>query len=651
MEFLATSTISSPVTVPFNNYKWLWAMWTVREIFKSADIFPKSVKIMYKYDNLPYALTTTTGRNFHESLLSLNLIDDRGRKISFKDINDRSFLRGYQPYWTNSGVLTPPALNNHKISLTPLGKALATGKVSFSEYIKIITSRFQFPSLITQYDDYQDWISNGVVFKPFIVILKVIIELYRQGGFANSYISEQETALILVPLAPSMSPNQIANEIIAWREGNPSFNLAYLYTDFLTTSNTYRNIKEFLQLLSIGGYLVKSTMLVKDFSISSGVLTSRMALANCYFLDTFTNGKWGQSSSDPDILNDIENFCADAENSGYFFLNPLLHKNENKLNFVNYIGSYENDTNMQASTSAIDLNKYIDLLKTHKQIIFAGAPGIGKTKVAHDIANALQSNGELATVETILFHQASNYEDFIEGIRPNIDSTSLNYSYKTGKFKLICEKAKENPHEYYLLIIDEINRGNISSIFGELIFLLEPTYRKPEYQIELQYTGDYFYVPENVLVIGTMNTIDKSAVELDLALRRRFKFVYLHPSSDVIEEELRKYSVVINDPSGNPLDIPKAHENLNNLVAEDTGLGVDFCIGHSFFLPKPEVSYDEEFLIDIWNFSIIPLLNEYIVLSPRFKNTLVDYGFIVERERISEFDKPSMYNTMAQLSR
>ncbi|MEH7094485.1 AlwI family type II restriction endonuclease [Neobacillus vireti] len=647
---MATSIISAPITVPFNEYKWLWATWTVREIFKSVDIFPKSVKIMYKYNDLPYGLSTTTGRNFHDDLLALNLTDDNGSRISFVDTNDRSFLRGYQPYWTNSGILSPPSLNNNKIVVTPLGKALATGKFSFSEYIKIIASRFQLPSLITQYNDYQAWLTHGVVFKPFIFTLNVLVELYKQGGFANSYISEQEMALILVPLVPSMTPNQIANEIISWREGHPSFNLSYLYTGFATVSNTYRNIKEFLQLLSIGGLLVNTNMLVKSFSITSGVVTSTTSNSNCYFLNTFTNGKWGQSSSSTFVLTEIEDFCKDAENLGYFAYNSTLQERDHKLKFIEYMGAFNSNTFIP-TTSNPDINNYIDLLKMNKQIIFAGAPGIGKTKIALDIANTLQTNGELAAAETILFHQASTYEDFIEGIRPSIDSANLSYSYKTGKFKLICEKARENKSQYYLLIIDEINRGNISSIFGELIFLLEPAYRRPEYQIELQYTGDYFYVPENVLIIGTMNTIDKSAVELDLALRRRFKFIYLHPDSKVIKDELEKLSVTINDPAGVPVDIPKTHENLNNIIADDPGLGEDFCIGHSFFLPKPNINYDEGFLLDIWNFSIIPLLNEYILLSPRFKTTLTDYGFNIYRGRISDFDLSSMFNTMAQLSR
>ncbi|MEY2195336.1 AlwI family type II restriction endonuclease [Neobacillus sp. BF23-41] len=647
---MATSVITTPVTMPFTEYKWLWATWTVREIFKSIDVFPKSVKIMYKYNDLPYGLGTTTGKNFHDDLLALNLTDESGSRISFVDASNRSFLRGYQPYWTNTGILSPPSLNSNKIVVTPLGKALATGKVSFSEYIKIIASRFQFPNLITQYNGYQSWLSHGVVFKPFVYTLKVLVELYKQGGFANSYISEQEMALILVPLVPIMTPVQVANEIIAWREGDPSFNLSNLYTDFATTANAYRNIKEFLQLLSIGGFLVNTNMHVKSFSIGTGTTTSTSSKSNCYFLNTFTDGKWGQSTSSTDMLPSIESFCEEAEKSGYFAYNSLLSEKDHKLKFVEYLGTFNSPTVAPATTSP-EINSYIDLLKTHKQIIFAGAPGIGKTRVALEIANALQSNGELAAAETILFHQASNYEDFIEGIRPSIDSANLSYSYKTGKFKLLCEKARLNAGQYYLLIIDEINRGNISSIFGELIFLLEPSYRKPEYQIELQYTGDYFWVPDNVLIIGTMNTIDKSAVELDLALRRRFKFIYLHPDSNVIKEELQKFSITINDPAGNPLDIPKAHENFNNIIADDAGLGEDFCIGHSFFLPKPDTDYDEGFLLDIWNFSLIPLLNEYILLSPRFKTTLIDYGFNINRGRITDFDLPNMYNTMAQLSR
>ncbi|MFW0782347.1 AlwI family type II restriction endonuclease [Rossellomorea marisflavi] len=645
---MATSVITAPVTLPFNDYKWLWATWTVREIFKSSEVFPKSVRIMYKYNGLAYGTRTPTGANFHSDLMALNLIDDAGSRVSFVDTQQRSFLRGYQTYWTSTGVLTPPALNNHRINVTPLGRALATGKIDFSEYIKIVASRFQFPNVITQYQDYRTWVSNDLVFKPFIYTLKVLIELYKIGGFANSYLTEQEMAIMVAPLVPNMTPAEVANEILAWREGDPSFNLSYLYTGFATVSNTYRNIKEFLQILSIGGFFVQSNMKVKGLNLNS--LTTTVSNVNCYFLNTFTDGKWGQYSSSMDELDKIELFCEKAESSGYFAYRSSLSENDHKLAFVDYLGSYDENTPI-ATQANNDVNTYINLLKTHKQIIFAGSPGIGKTRIAMEIANTLQSNGELAIAETILFHQATNYEDFIEGIRPSIDSENLSYSYKTGKFKLLCEKARTDSNKYYLLIIDEINRGNISSIFGELIFLLEPSYRKPEYQIELQYTGDYFWVPENVLIIGTMNTVDKSAVELDLALRRRFKFIRLQPNSEVIKEELTNSGINILDINGNTLDISKAHEKLNELIADDPGLGEDFCIGHSFFLPNPDQEYDNDYLLDIWNFSLIPLLNEYILISPRFKATLQDFGFNIFRGSISEFDLTTMQGVMLQLSR
>jgi len=291
------------------------------------------------------------------------------------------------------------------------------------------------------------------------------------------------------------------------------------------------------------------------------------------------------------------------------------------------------------------------MLKTHKQIIFAGAPGVGKTRIAHEIAQVLESNGELAIKEVILFHQSSSYEDFIEGIRPSIDTANLTYYYKTGKFKLLCEKAKLDEDNYYLLIIDEINRGNISSIFGELIYLLEPSYRKPEYQIELQYTGDYFWVPKNVLIIGTMNTVDKSAIELDLALRRRFKYVKLHPNSEVIKDAFDRLSIILTSSTGNVLDIPKVLEGLNNLISQDLGLGSDFQIGHSYFLPIESKDYDNLYLLEVLNYNIIPLLNEYVLISTRFKTTLSDYGFPIDNGIISEITLDDMYQILEQLSR
>jgi len=194
--------------------------------------------------------------------------------------------------------------------------------------------------------------------------------------------------------------------------------------------------------------------------------------------------------------------------------------------------------------------------------------------------------------EFITFHQSYSYEEFIEGIRPETDeSGSIHYAVRDGIFKKIAQKAKDNPDKEYALFIDEINRGNISKIFGELITLLEPDKRlgaTNELTVRLPYSNDEFGVPKNLYVIGTLNTADRSIALIDLALRRRFEFRGLYPQYDL--------------PGLQHSDLLQM---LNERIIEERG--ADYQIGHSYFLVK-DGAFD---LGEVMNRSILPLLNEY----------------------------------------
>ena len=170
-----------------------------------------------------------------------------------------------------------------------------------------------------------------------------------------------------------------------------------------------------------------------------------------------------------------------------------------------------------------------ELIRRKKNIVLQGAPGVGKTFLAKRIAYQLVGAKKDENIETIQFHQSYSYEDFIQGIRP---TTSGDFTIRNGIFYNFCEKAKNNPDEAFVFIIDEINRGNLSKIFGELLMLIEYDKRSPRYELKLTYSEDSspkFYVPENVYIIGTMNTADRSIAIVDYALRRRFAFCDIEP--------------------------------------------------------------------------------------------------------------------------
>ena len=247
------------------------------------------------------------------------------------------------------------------------------------------------------------------------------------------------------------------------------------------------------------------------------------------------------------------------------------------------------DTNLEEN----ELNQYIKTLKRKKHIIFQGSPGTGKTYLAKHIANHLTSSENNGFYELIQFHPSYSYEYFIQGIRPQTSTDgNLEYSMIPGRFLNFCEKAKDC-EGMCILIIDEINRANLSQVFGELMYLLE--YREEE--IQLAGSDQTFKIPENVYIIGTMNTADRSIALVDHALRRRFAFIPIKPNYDI----LRKYHQK-NSPN---YDI----ESLINILIElnKTINDPHYEIGVSFFLT--ESLLDD--LEDIWTMEIEPYLEEY----------------------------------------
>jgi 5-methylcytosine-specific restriction enzyme B len=212
-------------------------------------------------------------------------------------------------------------------------------------------------------------------------------------------------------------------------------------------------------------------------------------------------------------------------------------------------------------------------------------------------------------IRKVTFHPSYSYEDFVEGFRPNVKDTEKNpYKLENGIFKQICNDAKDDdPENKHVIIIDEINRGNIPKILGELITLIEKDKRKQEYSLKLTYSKDDFFVPENLIIIGTMNTADKSLMQMDDALKRRFVFEELMPDTDLLEKELKKNNVP------NAEDYSKILRRINEKI---TGDGKnpeamvqfrDRQIGHSYFW---KLENDDD-LQKVIKYDIIPLLQDY----------------------------------------
>lgn len=322
--------------------------------------------------------------------------------------------------------------------------------------------------------------------------------------------------------------------------------------------------------------------------------------------------------------------CPELERMEYF-QNPqgsLFKLTRGEYDFILDMIREENPVSTDAAIDAYTKSDFLDevymtekryenlvaVLRNKKNIILQGAPGVGKTFAARRLAWSMMGEQDDSRIEFVQFHQNYSYEDFMMGYKPVEDGFELKY----GIFYRFCQKAANQPDKEFFFIIDEINRGNMSKIFGELLMLIEKDYRGTK--ATLAYNGLSFSVPKNLYIIGMMNTADRSLAMIDYALRRRFSFFEVEPGFD--SEGFIHYQNGLNNETLN--DLISKVKDLNHEIALDKSLGKGFCIGHSYFCGRDICT--DEWMHSIVDYDILPMLSEYWFDDPnklqRWENIL-----------------------------
>ncbi|MFC5284137.1 AAA family ATPase [Pedobacter alpinus] len=330
--------------------------------------------------------------------------------------------------------------------------------------------------------------------------------------------------------------------------------------------------------------------IVKD-PISWDELKETKGLENC---EVFINNQGSLFSLTPDEFDIIRDLIDEK--------NIITEKEIEKVEIKHY--SFSDDPE-KPFLDEQEIKEITHSLEVKKNIVLQGPPGVGKTFVAKKIAYEMMKNTDDTKIRMIQFHQSYAYEDFIQGIRPSEKS----FKVKNGIFYDFCKKAELEPDQKFFFIIDEINRGNLSKIFGELMMLIESD-KRGKYSVPLTYSEKddaLFSVPENLYLIGTMNTADRSLAIVDYALRRRFRFITLEPKFN------SRFKDFLSSKGFSKDFIQEMSSKLNLLNAKiktDKNLGSGFLIGHSFFC-NANSENERKWFENIVKFEIRPLLEEY----------------------------------------
>ncbi|MGE4352571.1 MAG: AAA family ATPase [Oscillospiraceae bacterium] len=379
-----------------------------------------------------------------------------------------------------------------------------------------------------------------------------------------------------------------------------------VYDDESSYTNAGHATWQFAKEIQIGDVVYVKMGIGKI--IGRGLVTSeylfddtRTEYKNVHKVSWTHRGEWDYPGQIPiKTLTDITPYTEQYKSLEAKIAEPVIEGNEGDTPPDVYQSYTKDDFLSEVYMSEERYDTLKGLLRKKKNIIIQGAPGVGKTFAAERLAYSIMEEKDTSRVKVIQFHQSYSYEDFIMGYRP----TGSGFSLAKGPFYEFCKQAEPDDREYFF-IIDEINRGNLSKIFGELLMLIENDKRGEKHAIRLLYADEQFFVPDNVYLIGMMNTADRSLAMLDYALRRRFAFFEFEPAFQT--DGFKTYQASLANRKFDLLI--ETVEAMNRAISEDASLGSGFRAGHSYFCTSEIV--DDAWLSDVVEYELLPLIREY----------------------------------------
>lgn len=481
----------------------------------------------------------------------------------------------------------------------------------------VVTSGYEF---VESYEDYNnvirvDWQKTGVWNAPCNSVVKTLTDITPYPDYVHkldAVFADENTRnywfLVANPNIWSLSNLETGKDTdytLYNKNGNPRRilqNFKDARAGDLVIGYESGNIRKITSLCEISKSIEetdgKRIYFRKTHSLSVPIeyneIQSKQELSSMEFLQNSQGSLFKLTKTEYDTLQDM-----------ILERNPVAIQTDNeKYTTADFLSEvYMNES---------DYDRLVALLKYKKNIILQGAPGVGKTFSAKRLAYSLMGVKDESRISFVQFHQNYSYEDFVMGYKPNVTG---GFELKNGVFYNTCIQAENNPGKDYFFIIDEINRGNLSKIFGELLMLIENSYRSKE-KVKLAYNGELFSVPENLYIIGMMNTADRSLAMIDYALRRRFSFFEMRPGFDT--NGFKNYQNSLKNEAFNK--VIEGVRTLNSVIANDNSLGDGFCIGHSYFCnngsndKKPvndSENQNENWLQNVIDFDIAPMLHEY----------------------------------------